>query len=808
MIESGENFGKYTLLERLAVGGMAEIFKARVGGLDGFEKIVAIKRLHRQYSEDREFATMLIDEAKLAVQLGHGNIGQIFDLGCIDGQYFIVMEFIDGLDLHELAIRVRERQQVLPIEAVLYVACAVADALHYAHTKVGGDGRPLEIVHRDVSPQNIMLSVDGQVKLVDFGIAKARMRAQHTKAGIIKGKFYYMSPEQALGHRIDARTDVYALGMVLYETFAGEHPFEQIPDGELLKSVRIAKYPPISHYRPDLPRGLTEIVDRALARNPEQRYGSALELKRALEAFAQSSLPPFERTELARLASEYADWRGEDGQERRPAVEVMERAQYAASQHSVIFDVTATESDFEDEQTQVFFREGEEEPFLEDLEADGATSLLDWVDPAGVSATALPVAQEFPRAAEQTPEERMSDPATSVPTPAPVSAQRAMPTPTPMGPTGPVPPEPIYPQQDDARGVATQFDHFLRRKPHLVGGALAGVAVLLLAAAAVIAVGPGKGGVEEEQERWHASIGEEEQPVGVESVITLAVSTAPANAALFQDDRFVGNTPVTLRDLEVGTSHVLRFEKEDHDTRELNIVIEPDMAPLVVRLEPLGGIIQVETRPAGARIYVDGELKGEAPVTIMGLDRDLSYEIRAQQADGQVEEALVKWSAGAARLQDLRFEFEEEKPEAAEEVKEAPAPKKVAQRSRKSSSRRASAPARQRAPRQQPSQAPRRAEVALIPSEGSSTSSGSTALNVWELGSDTQTGRLNVRVNADSSRIYVDNQIVHDGATLVGHTLDVGSYEVKVYYTTLKRYSETQRVTIRAGETSTVTFRP
>src|SRR5690554_1207296 len=287
MIETGEKFGKYTLLERLAVGGMAEIFKARTDGVDGFAKVLAIKRLHRQFSEDSEFASMLIDEAKLVVQLSHANIGQIFDLGVVGGQYFIAMEFIDGLDLHELAERVQRQHRRLPTEVAVHVAMEVADALHYAHAKLGPDRRPLELVHRDVSPQNVMLSLDGEVKLVDFGIAKARMRAEQTQAGIIKGKFYYMSPEQALGHRIDGRTDVYALGMVLYEVLVGEHPFDRVPDGELLRAVRQADFDPIEKALPSVSPGLAAVIGRALERSPERRYPSALELKRDLAEVAR-----------------------------------------------------------------------------------------------------------------------------------------------------------------------------------------------------------------------------------------------------------------------------------------------------------------------------------------------------------------------------------------------------------------------------------------------------------------------------------------------------------------------------------------
>ncbi|MEC9396688.1 MAG: serine/threonine-protein kinase, partial [Myxococcota bacterium] len=176
MIERPEQFGKYQLVERLAIGGMAEIFKATVGGLGGFERVVAIKRLHSHLSQDEELVQMLIDEARLAVRLMHANIGQVFDLGCINNQYFIVMEYITGADLHRISRRLREQNRKIPTPIVLYVMAEMLAGLDYAHNCCDDHGRPLDLVHRDISPQNIMFSTAGDVKLVDFGIAKARMQ--------------------------------------------------------------------------------------------------------------------------------------------------------------------------------------------------------------------------------------------------------------------------------------------------------------------------------------------------------------------------------------------------------------------------------------------------------------------------------------------------------------------------------------------------------------------------------------------------------------------------------------------------------
>src|SRR5690554_1782969 len=194
------------------------------------------------------------------------------------------------------------RRQRIPLEVAVYVATQACEALHYAHNKTDENGQSLEIIHRDVSPQNVMVSRDGEVKLVDFGIAKARMRAQQTQAGIIKGKFYYMSPEQANGKKIDHRTDVYAVGILLYEMLAGKNPYEEVDDAELLQRVRQAEFAPIAQTA-DVDGELSQIIEGALARNVEQRFQSALDLQRALLHYAHRSLRPFSRIELAEFVA-------------------------------------------------------------------------------------------------------------------------------------------------------------------------------------------------------------------------------------------------------------------------------------------------------------------------------------------------------------------------------------------------------------------------------------------------------------------------------------------------------------------------
>ena len=292
------HLGPYELIKRIGYGGMAEIYLARTQGIGGFEKILALKVIHPKFAQDQEFVDMLIDEAKIAVQLNHVNICQIFDLGCIDDRFFIAMEFVDGRDLYQLLVEGAEKDSLLPFELVAFIGREVAAGLHYAHTKADRYGRPLSLIHRDVSPQNVLVSLDGQVKLVDFGIAKATERRQQTESGVIKGKFYYMSPEQAWGDALDHRSDVFSCGICLYEMVCGRMLYNEDEPLALLETVRRADIPSMRTERPDIPEELERIITKALARQREERYQDAAALKADLSAFLYGRKPGFERSEL------------------------------------------------------------------------------------------------------------------------------------------------------------------------------------------------------------------------------------------------------------------------------------------------------------------------------------------------------------------------------------------------------------------------------------------------------------------------------------------------------------------------------
>jgi len=292
-------FGKYLLLERINVGGMAEVFKAKAFGVEGFERLVAVKRILPSIAEDTEFITMFIDEAKIAVQLTHANIAQIFDLGKVGDSFFIALEYVHGKDLRAIFDRARKRGEPLPVPMACYVVMKLCEGLDYAHNKKDAAGRELNLVHRDVSPQNILLSYDGETKIIDFGIAKAAGKAGKTQAGILKGKFGYMSPEQVRGLPLDRRSDIFAVGIVLYELLTGERLFVGESDFSTLEKVRNVEIMPPSTYNRRIPEELEQIVLKALSKDVDDRYQTAMDLHDDLQSFMYTSGNFFARKDLS-----------------------------------------------------------------------------------------------------------------------------------------------------------------------------------------------------------------------------------------------------------------------------------------------------------------------------------------------------------------------------------------------------------------------------------------------------------------------------------------------------------------------------
>jgi serine/threonine protein kinase len=300
--EGQKTFGKYQILERIAVGGMAEIYKARLEGLGGFHRTFAIKKILPQYCSNNEFVEMLVEEAKIAGLLSHANIVQIVDLGQVEGSYYIAMEYVDGPDLERILQRAKSKSSTLPIPHAVFVTLEILKALEYAHNRQvmrGGRPVPLDIVHRDLCPANILVSAKGEIKLTDFGIAKASVRSLDTVSGVVKGRFDYLSPEQARGEEASQRSDIFSVGVILYEMLTGRHPFTQTSQGKTIEAIKKASYAPAVVFNADVPPAIDRLLAQILTSDPAERFGSATALKDSLDRFFHEAGFIFSHSTLA-----------------------------------------------------------------------------------------------------------------------------------------------------------------------------------------------------------------------------------------------------------------------------------------------------------------------------------------------------------------------------------------------------------------------------------------------------------------------------------------------------------------------------
>ncbi len=299
-------FGRYIIVDPVAVGGMAEIYRARVAASkEGPDRILVIKKVIANLSQNSEFIQMFEEEIKITVGLTHPNIIQIYDYGKVDDQYFMAMEYVEGKNLRQFVKRLADMKSMFSIDMSCHIISQVCHALAYAHNyRDRLSGKPLGIVHRDISPQNVMISYDGAVKLFDFGIAKAKSASEATRAGVIKGKPSYLSPEQINGEELDGRCDIFALGIVLWELLTAKRLFVSETDMGVLRLIQSAKIEPPSTFNPVVPQSLDAIVIKSLTRDKNKRYQGAEEFQRDLHKFLYSFNPSFNPADLSYYAQE------------------------------------------------------------------------------------------------------------------------------------------------------------------------------------------------------------------------------------------------------------------------------------------------------------------------------------------------------------------------------------------------------------------------------------------------------------------------------------------------------------------------
>jgi serine/threonine protein kinase len=296
---------RYWLLERVATGGMAELFKARVVGPEGFDKLVAVKRILPAFSSNEEFVKMFIDEARLTAHLNHPNIVQVFELGRdIDGNLFISMELVPGPEMATLLEKLQARRKRMPEAAALEIMVQVLRGLHHAHQKTDIAGQPLHLVHRDVSPQNVLVTPEGTAKLLDFGVAKAKGRLTETQAGLVKGKLIYMSPEQSRNKPIDDRTDQFAAALVLWECLAGEPCYTFPTEMALMRAVAYGEVRTFEEVGVAIDAELEAVIMRALSPKPDDRWEDCQEFANALLRFKQRNYPSYTPSMLGKLVAD------------------------------------------------------------------------------------------------------------------------------------------------------------------------------------------------------------------------------------------------------------------------------------------------------------------------------------------------------------------------------------------------------------------------------------------------------------------------------------------------------------------------
>jgi len=678
----GQNIGKYELLKRLALGGMAEIFLARQLGPVGFTKLVVLKRILPQLASQERFVRMFLDEARLAARFNHPNVVQIYDLGREGDDYYIAMEYIHGEDLKAIVRRCSEIGQRLPIEHIVKVFSGVLDGLYYAHTQQDLEGRPQGVVHRDVSPHNVLLSYQGGVKLVDFGIAKARSEISTTVPGKVKGKHAYMSPEQVRGQDLDGRSDVFSVGIVMYELLTWTRLFKRVKPLETLQAVTGDPITPIRQVNPGVPAELERIVLRALSRDREARYATARDMQLELEDFLLAAGLRSNPALLSMFMQELFD---EKVRARSKALTManaqnLESLVLGAKQGTPDlvgfldqFFAPSTRPDVEPGSAPEF-TPSSEEAAAQSTEARPATPppvVGGAVPPRRVAppTTAPSLPASLPPGVAPAPPPRpppgmellmqapgpKAPPAAAAPPPAPrpatspgVGAAAPQPQPAP-------PPDPAEPPQD-----FLELEH-LRRGGGLRTALIVGVVLLLVAGVGAVIL-----------------FQDDLFPPAMPTTCRLKVVSEPAGATVFLgDDRQPGETPLEIGYLDPGVELQVKVSKEGFEDFLQKVTPQDPAAPVEVTavLKSRGGgwahkaagppvvggaegagrgALKITSQPAGAVVYLDGvDLGRKTPTTLKNITAGVDHLVMVELEGNRLAVERVRLAAGQAAELEL-----------------------------------------------------------------------------------------------------------------------------------------------------------
>ncbi len=620
---------KFEILEMIAKGGMAEVYRARTVGPEGFAKELCVKKILPHLTEDQNFVTMFVNEAKLAATLGYANIVSVHDL-CVsaDREYFIVMEYVHGKDLSDVIRAAQLAGKEVPPDIAVYVAREVAKGLYYAHTRRDPDGAPLHIIHRDISPQNVLCSFMGEVKITDFGIAKAASVNNKTAVGILKGKYGYMSPEQARGLPLDHRSDIFNLGIVLYEMLVGERCFAGASDYSTLNLMREAVVTPPSRINKQVPKALEEIVLKALSKKPEDRYQDCLELEGALADYARSNGAERGATDLNRFLGQLFSGQTRDDKGRSTGV---------LDLSSVVGPAPVAPEEARKRSAP-----------------RGPTPLATGTDgPSSAPPPAPPVAAEKPPRPERPPKPekparppKAAEPEASPAEAAPAASEASKPAraagaeapadkperrPARIKPAAEAPPKNDKAAAKEAARAARKPVGRRDLKPGLtdvsaldssgrrrrwatIGGVLVGAAVL----GALLGVARARSSGEQSVFRQMELASRGPTPEGESAaMVSVLIETKPPGASVWLDgNRLAETTPVSVRRERDANEHSIELSLKGHRSLQTRFRLDP--GPLTISrssLVPETGELKVRSKPSNLPVLVDGLEVGRTPVT-------------------------------------------------------------------------------------------------------------------------------------------------------------------------------------------------
>jgi serine/threonine protein kinase len=618
---SPEVFGKYFLVDKIAMGGMAEIFKAKTFGHGGFENLLVIKRILSHLSDNEQFVRMFMDEAKVSALLQNANIVRIYDFGKLRENYFIAMEHVEGKDVKLILRKLAERRKLLPREFAVYIAMEAAKGLDYAHKRTTLQGQPLSIVHRDVSPSNLLVSYSGEVKVADFGIVKAANCAEDTDAGMLKGKFEYMSPEQASGRELDRRSDIFSLGIILHEMLTGRRLFKSDDEIKTLERIKSGDVDPPSTLNPSVPARLDEIVLRALSKDAGDRYQDARELHADLLEFLYPASPDLTQQSLAHFMAElFAD---EVGQERN---RLEEGTRLALALHEAHQSVDL-EPEWEEESPSTRTRGG---------------TRVDAPPPAPAAKVPYVVAGLALLFAVATAAFFLTRPGPEPLAPVVSSEAAGLQTGAVQLKVGPVAGTVVVDGVSAGEGVEVTVSDLAPDTEHTVEVTADGYApftekftvaagervrlpVNLVKAAAPV-------------EPTRSDVGRTpraaEPPPGEVNVAIAAFSSNPTGADVFVDGKLVGKTPVAWDNGVAGNRYSVEYRLSGHETVRFTAALpraggrEPYERTLVERAKA-DGKLSVNVSGGWAEVFVDGKKIGDTPIFGYTLAAG-SYTVRAR----------------------------------------------------------------------------------------------------------------------------------------------------------------------------------